>query len=196
MNRDKYLNELDRYLKRLPQRDYESAVSYFREYFEDAGEENEQQVMAELGTPKEAAAEVLRNLLSESQGELQRETGKRRRIGDNVKMAVLAVLAAPIGVPLAVASIAMIISIALLMVSAVVCVFALSLSLFCIGGKLLLRGLVALPVSVPGALLLCGLGILAVGCSILSVLLAVYLTKWMSTGIVMISRKILGKRRK
>ena len=196
MNRDKYLNELDRYLKRLPQRDYESAVSYFREYFEDAGEENEQQVMAELGTPKEAAAEVLRNLLSESQGELQRETGKRRRIGDNVKMAVLAVLAAPIGVPLAVASIAMIISIALLMVSAVVCVFALSLSLFCIGGKLLLRGLVALPVSVPGALLLCGLGILAVGCSILSVLLAVYLTKWMSMGIVMISRKILGKRRK
>ena len=196
MNRDKYLNELDRYLKRLPQRDYESAVSYFREYFEDAGEENEQQVMAELGTPKEAAAEVLRNLLSESQGELQRETGKRRRVGDNVKMAVLAVLAAPIGVPLAVASIAMIISIALLMVSAVVCVFALSLSLFCIGGKLLLRGLVALPVSVPGALLLCGLGILAAGCSILSVLLAVYLTKWMSMGIVMISRKILGKRRK
>ncbi len=196
MNRDKYLNELDRYLKRLPQRDYESAVSYFREYFEDAGEENEQQVMAELGTPKEAAAEVLRNLLSESQGELQRETGKRRRIGDNVKMAVLAVLAAPIGVPLAVASIAMIISIALLMVSAVVCVFALSLSLFCIGGKLLLRGLVALPVSVPGALLLCGLGILAAGCSILSVLLAVYLTKWMSMGIVIISRKILGKRRK
>ena len=154
MNRDKYLNELDRYLKRLPQRDYESAVSYFREYFEDAGEENEQQVMAELGTPKEAAAEVLRNLLSESQGELQRETGKRRRVGDNVKMAVLAVLAAPIGVPLAVASIAMIISIALLMVSAVVCVFALSLSLFCIGGKLLLRGLVALPVSVPGTCLL------------------------------------------
>ena len=196
MNRDKYLNELDRYLKRLPQRDYESAVSYFREYFEDAGEENEQQVMAELGTPKEAAAEVLRNLLSESQGELQRETGKRRRIGDNVKMAVLAVLAAPIGVARAVASIAMIISIALLMVSAVVCVFALSLSLFCIGGKLLLRGLVALPVSVPGALLLCGLGILAVGCSIRSVLLAVYLTKWMSMGIVMISRKILGKRRK
>ncbi len=196
MNRDKYLNELDRYLKRLPQRDYESAVSYFREYFEDAGEENEQQVMAELGTPKEAAAEVLRNLLSESQGELQRETGKRRRVGDNVKMAVLAVLAAPIGVPLAVASIAMIISIALLMVSAVVCVFALSLSLFCIGGKLLLRGLVALPVSVPGTLLLCGLGILAAGCSILSVLLAVYLTKWMSMGIVMISRKILGKRRK
>lgn len=196
MNRDKYLNELDRYLKRLPQRDYESAVSYFREYFEDAGEENEQQVMAELGTPKEAAAEVLRNLLSESQGELQRETGKRRRVGDNVKMAVLAVLAAPIGVPLAVASIAMIISIALLMVSAVVCVFALSLSLFCIGGKLLLRGLVALPVSVPGTLLLCGLGILAVGCSILSVLLAVYLTKWMSMGIVIISRKILGKRRK
>ena len=35
------------------------------EYFEEAGPENEAQVIAELGTPKEAAHEVISRLLDE-----------------------------------------------------------------------------------------------------------------------------------
>lgn len=196
MNREKYLRELDKYLKRLPQRDYESAIGYFREYFEDAGEENEQQVIQELGTPKEAAAEVLRNLLAESSKELQQGKNGNSHVGSNIRIAVLAVLAAPVGLPLALAAIAMIATIVIMMAVVVLCVFVLSLSLFCFGGKLFLRGIVAFAASVPGALLLCGLGILAVGCSILSVMLAVYLTKWLSAGIVMISGRVIRKRRK
>ena len=38
---------------------------YFMEYFEEAGPENEAQVIAELGTPKEAAHEVISRLLDE-----------------------------------------------------------------------------------------------------------------------------------
>ncbi|MDO4321456.1 MAG: DUF1700 domain-containing protein [Lachnospiraceae bacterium] len=196
MNREDYLKALDKYLKRLPQKEYENAVGYFREYFEDAGEENEQEVIRELGTPKEAAAEVLRNLLTESSKELQQEETKKSHIGKNIRLAVLAVLAAPIGLPLAVAAIAVLLSVVLTVAAMVVCVFAFSLTLFCVGGKLLLRGLVALPVSVPGAMLLCGLGILAIGCGLLSVILAVYLTKWLSAGVVMFSRKVIRKRRK
>ena len=38
-------------------------MDYFRELFDDAGVEGEEELIASLGTPKEAAHEVLSNLL-------------------------------------------------------------------------------------------------------------------------------------
>ena len=63
MTSQEYLNQLQKYLKKLPQSDYEDAMEYFTEYFADAGPENEQAVIEELGTPKIAAAELMMNLL-------------------------------------------------------------------------------------------------------------------------------------
>lgn len=45
MTRTEYLNQLKHYLKRLPHTDYEEAMDYFKEYFEEAGPENEAQVI-------------------------------------------------------------------------------------------------------------------------------------------------------
>ena len=59
MTRTEYIAKLTKYLRKLPQKDYEEALEYFMEYFEEAGPENEAQVIAELGTPKEAAHEVI-----------------------------------------------------------------------------------------------------------------------------------------
>ena len=63
MTSGEYLKQLEKYLRKLPQSDYEDAMEYFTEYFADAGPENEQAVIKELGTPKPAAAALLRNLL-------------------------------------------------------------------------------------------------------------------------------------
>ena len=52
MNRTEYLKQLDKYLKRLPAEDYQNAMEYFTEYFDEAGPEGEEQVIRELGTPK------------------------------------------------------------------------------------------------------------------------------------------------
>ena len=65
MTRTEYVAKLTKYLRKLPQKDYEEALEYFMEYFEEAGPENEAQVIAELGTPKEAAHEVISRLLDE-----------------------------------------------------------------------------------------------------------------------------------
>ena len=40
-------------------------MDYFTEYFEDAGPEGEAALIQELGTPKEAAYEILDNLITE-----------------------------------------------------------------------------------------------------------------------------------
>ena len=48
MTRKEYMEQLKKYLKRLPKEDYDNAIEYFSEYFDEAGPENEQQVMEEL----------------------------------------------------------------------------------------------------------------------------------------------------
>ena len=64
MTRTEYLTQLELYLKKLPQADQIEAMDYFRELFDDAGVEGEEELIASLGTPKEAAHEVLSNLLA------------------------------------------------------------------------------------------------------------------------------------
>lgn len=63
MTRKEYLAKLRRYLKRLPQADYQEAMDYFEEYFDEAGPEQEAQVIAELGNPREAANDIIQNVL-------------------------------------------------------------------------------------------------------------------------------------
>ena len=59
MTRTEYLTQLEVYLKKLPEADRIEAMDYFRELFDDAGVEGEEELIASLGTPKEAAHEVL-----------------------------------------------------------------------------------------------------------------------------------------
>ena len=82
----------------------------------------------------------------------------------------------------------------------VVCVifsdFIAAFSILLIGGKLLLRGLVSFPYSLSGALMITGCGLLGIGCAILLYLLGIYLCKWTGMLLVMLARKIAGKRGK
>ena len=50
MTSGEYLKQLEKYLRKLPQSDYEDAMEYFTEYFADAGPENEQAVIKETGS--------------------------------------------------------------------------------------------------------------------------------------------------
>lgn len=63
MNREQYLKELRKYLKRLPKEDYENAMEYFTEYFDDV--KNDDKAIRELGSPREAASELLAALLDQ-----------------------------------------------------------------------------------------------------------------------------------
>ena len=58
MSKQQYLEELRVRLKGLSQDEIEDALSYREEYFDDAGEGNEQQVIADLGSPYKFAAQI------------------------------------------------------------------------------------------------------------------------------------------
>ena len=79
MTRNEYMEQLKKYLKRLPKEDYDNAIEYFSEYFDEAGSENEQQVMEELGEPREAARELLLNFCRKVLVAVRTVPGKKRQ---------------------------------------------------------------------------------------------------------------------
>lgn len=65
MNKTQYLKELNGYLYTLPEEERDAALKYYEEFFADAGEENEQLVISDLGSPKSLAQAII-----DAQGEL------------------------------------------------------------------------------------------------------------------------------
>ena len=58
MNRAEFLSELERLLSNVPENERLEALKYYEEYFADAGEENEQKVIAELESPQKIADKI------------------------------------------------------------------------------------------------------------------------------------------
>lgn len=76
MNRIQYMTELASLLQDIPEAERRDAMQYYNDYFDDAGEENEQQVIEELGSPAKVAENIKADYSgrSEEYGEY-RETG-------------------------------------------------------------------------------------------------------------------------
>lgn len=58
MTKYEFLGDLCRLLSDLPQEERNQAMKYYDDYFADAGENEEQTVIAELGTPEELAKQI------------------------------------------------------------------------------------------------------------------------------------------
>ena len=60
MNKETYLRFLRAYLTgRLPAEEVEEILRYYTEYFEDAGQSRERDVIAELGSPEHLSRQIL-----------------------------------------------------------------------------------------------------------------------------------------
>ncbi len=62
MNREMFIARLRDLLVDVTDAEREEAISYYEEYFEDAGVENEQSVIESLGSPEKVAATIKRGL--------------------------------------------------------------------------------------------------------------------------------------
>ncbi|EQC68233.1 Integral membrane protein (putative) [Streptococcus sp. HSISB1] len=193
MTKSEYLAKLDKYLKKLPKEDYLEAMDYFREYFDEAGPENEEEVIAELGTPKEAAHDIISRLLNEKIVE-DEKTPKNRAV--IFWIAILAILASPVALPLIFLLLMIIVAIVAVVVSILVAVIALGVGLFISGGALLVNSWSYLNISYASTTLGLGLGLLAGGLSILAILAAGAVCKYTGIGLVNLTKIIANKRRK
>ena len=196
MTREEYMAKLQKYLRKLPKQDYEDAIEYFNEYFSDTDEEGQQKLMEELGTPKEAAADLMCNLLDRKLQEQDTDIEEKKSKKGIITLSVLAILSTPVTVPLFIALLAVLFAVAICVVCVIFSDFIAAVGVLLIGGKLLLRGLVSFPYSLSGALTVTGCGLFGIGCAILLYILGIYLCKWTGMLLVKLAQVLAGKRGK
>lgn len=69
MNRVDFMNQLEGLLQSISSTEREEAIQYYNDYFDDAGEENEQDVIEALGNPARVAENIKRDLAGNGYGE-------------------------------------------------------------------------------------------------------------------------------
>lgn len=69
INRTEFLRQLECLLQGIPEAEREEALQYYNDYFDDAGSENEQNVIEALGNPARVAENIRRELLENGYGE-------------------------------------------------------------------------------------------------------------------------------
>ena len=192
MTRTEYLTQLELYLKKLPQADRIEAMDYFKELFDDAGPEGEEELIASLGSPKEAAHDILTTLLDKKINEENSNKNNRQVL----QIAILALLAAPIGIPVGIGLLMAIIGIFIAAVSVLLAFFAVSAAGLILGGVLLFESFYVLAESTSAFMLIFGGGLLALGASSLVLLATSYVTRFFGILILRLIQWILnrGKR--
>lgn len=193
MTKTEYIAKLTKYLRKLPQKDYEEALEYFMEYFEEAGPENEAQVIAELGTPKEAAHEVISRLLDEKVIE---DTTSLRNKTTIIWIAILAVLASPVAFPILLFFLAMLMTLLMIIFAVMVTALALTLVLLLSGVYTFFTSFSLLSVSLASTLFGLGVGLLMFGGALLLFLISFEICKLIVKLITLSIKWLIKKGRK
>ena len=193
MTRTEYIAKLTKYLRKLPQQDYEEAIEYFMEYFEEAGPENEARVIAELGTPKEAAHEVISRLLEEKIVEDKSSLRNKTAI---LWIAILAVLASPVALPILLFFLAMIMTLLMIIFAVLVTALALTFALLISGAYTFFTSFSLLSVSLASTLFGGGLGLLMFGGALLLLLISFEICKLIVKLITLLIKWLIKKGRK
>ena len=193
MTRTEYIAKLTKYLRKLPQQDYEEAIEYFMEYFEEAGPENEARVIAELGTPKEAAHEVISRLLEEKIVEDKSSLRNKTAI---LWIAILAVLASPVALPILLFFLAMIMTLLMIIFAVKVTALALTFALLISGVYTFFTSFSLLSVSLASTLFGGGLGLLMFGGALLLLLISFEICKLIVKLITLLIKWLIKKGRK
>ncbi|MFR6600046.1 MAG: DUF1700 domain-containing protein [Streptococcus sp.] len=193
MTKTEYIAKLTKYLRKLPQQDYEEAIEYFMEYFEEAGPENEARVIAELGTPKEAAHEVISRLLEEK---IVEDKSSLRNKTTILWIAILAVLASPVALPILLFFLAMIVTLLMIIFAVIVTALALTFALLISGVYTFFTSFSLLSVSLASTLFGGGLGLLMFGGALLLLLISFEICNLIVKLITLLIKWLIKKGRK
>ena len=113
MGKNEYLRTLARELRKLPKEEFDTAMDYYTEYFEDAGPEKEQEIIQELGTPREVAYQII----TDAAIKRMEEQVDVKKGFSTLWIIILGICAAPVALPMAFAMVALFASLLLVVVA-------------------------------------------------------------------------------
>ena len=205
MSRTEFMNQLKNLLWDISEYEREEALNYYEDYFDDAGAENEAQVIASLGNPERVAAIIKEGLKEDAaeQGEFsengysgygepakdeviyygapkeQKFTDKIKSLGTSgwILILILAIFALPILGPLGVGLFSAIFGI---LIAAVVVLFVLvivGIALLVAGASVFAAAIGCLFVTPAVGIMMLGLSLLLIGIGILATVLGIWIVQ-------------------
>ena len=198
MNRIDFMRRLELLLSDLPENERREAVQYYNDYFNDAGVENEEEVLESLGTPEEVAGSIREGLREEArekgefsekgfkqdgQKQEKKDAGDRYRTEGRKKgmsasavalIVICCLVASPVLIPLAITLIVVLAVLGAVFISLVL-VFLLVGVVCIVSGVIAFFGsLTELFLAPASAVMGIGMSLIAVGAGILLTMLLVF----------------------
>jgi len=153
MDKEKYLAELGRRLKSLSEDEKQDALEYYEGYLDDAGK-NVEKAIKELGTPAEVSAKILAEAVIKKE-DSSSEKPKKTKLKTTWAV-ILAIFAAPIGLPLAISVFVVVLSLLIALITVIV-------SFMATGVGMIIAGIVYIPLSVAVMIQSTGTGLAILG---------------------------------
>ncbi len=191
MNREQFLRELKYKIRNLPQEEIDNALSYYNEYFDDAGAENESKAITELGSPSRIADELISEFATVNVTQKPNNVKNRLSV---FWIAVAAVCASPILVPLSFAFIMVVFALGF---AGFMVIFAFGLAAFMIavaGILMFAVSLVTLFTHFPTGLMLLGLALITTGIGTILCVFISAATKATISGLTKLMSRFLSRR--
>lgn len=221
MNKEEFLRQLEQLLSGITEEERADAVAFYRSYFEDAGEENEAAIIAELESPQKVAESILKNFGIEGNGGYYNSFANRdNAYYNNINQAVnnlnpkpkkdnsatvvlaviVAVLTSPIWLTLLFVLACVLLAVVCALFGVAIAVVAVMASLIFVGFLLLGIGFSMMFAGNPAVGIgLAGGGLIVLALGILAVLLVVWVfgafLPWAFKGIVSLCKKPFNKRK-
>lgn len=191
MKRKEYMDKLEQFLDKLPMEEREEALQFYNDYFDDAGVENEDKVIQELGTPEEVAEKIKRGYTGEyasysEQGfedsrfkntqeittdrqedvtEEKKRNSENKNLGKILALIFLVILGIPVILPLGAAIIVVIIALIIALAALIFGIGVSGIAIFISGIAVIIAGIAKVVFHPATGILTAGIGgiLLAVG---------------------------------
>lgn len=212
MSRFDFMRKLESLLSDIPLEERNEALKYYNDYFDDAGVDNEENIINELGTPERIVGIIKAELRAERSSGQDRgvftEKGYKDTVYEEKKFEVIkpqerqeraeqnsnnnanliliiliCIFALPVGIPLFFTVLGLIIAAIAVVVSLLFGFGIIGIALVPSGIAMIFAGLVKMGIPTIG-LSLCGGGLVLLGLGVLFVMLSVWLCKTLLPAII------------
>lgn len=191
MSKNEYIKRLKKGLKGLTKNEIDDCIQYYEEYFSDAGEENVDKVIKELGSPESVAKKVSAEACIER---IDNGSEKDKKSFANIWILVAAICSAPFWGPIGIAIVAVIFAV---MITIFAVTFAIGVTCVALIGSGILSffvGIVALFASMPDGLLAMGISLIILAIGLLVLIGAVALMRLAVRSVVWILKGLFKKK--
>lgn len=206
MTRQQFMKELEYLLRGIPESEKADALAYYNDYFDEAGVENEEQVILELGSPRQVAEKILteygrepqqnKNVYQSQDRQSQGRSRSKMSKSTKILLVLLLIVTFPLWIGVVAGLFGAVVAVIASVFGTVVGLGGAGIGLLVGGAACLVAGLLRITIVPVEGLITIAVGSILIVVGILLALLVTWaLFKWIPAAMKVIGRWLKGLRK-